>query len=686
MRKQVLLFTLLHASLSVISQVEEVLPPVKVEQQFENLAEQTEVETEDDTYLQSLMQFRRNPIDLNDADPATLRELLFLTDLQIQQLVKYRSLLGKFISPYELQAVPSWDPETIRKVWPYIMIGNALSPKADFKERVSGGQHAILARVQQVLEKSEGYTRPDSIANRYQGSPQRILMRYKYAYRNLLQYGFTFDKDAGERLFSGEQKRGFDFTSFHVFARKMGLIKAVALGDFTINLGQGLIHWQSLAFKKSAEVLGAKRQAETIRPYNAASEINFHRGAAITLGSRQLQLTTFASSRLLDGNLQADPFGHTDGYISSLATSGYHRTPSELADKHVMRETAIGGKLAFSNAALQLGMNAIVYRFSRPFKRDPQPYNQFAIQGDRWANYSIDYSYTFRNFHFFGEAATDKRKNIAVVQGLLLSLSTRVDASIVYRNLPAEFQSINGNAFTEATLPSNEKGMYAGIAIRPANYLRVDLYADLFRFPWLRFRVDAPSTGSDYLVQLTYKPNKLVEVTGRFRSESKALNIYGLAQPTRPVVNRLRQSWRTQFSYKMGYFVLRSRVDVITFQAPVNSISEHGFSTYVDLKYRPPMKPFGVGGRLQYFETDGFESRIYSYENDVLYSFSIPFFAGKGLRYYLNLNYDLNKKTSCWLRFAQTIYRDQSSLGSGLDKIAGNKKSEIKLQLLHLLN
>ena len=85
--------------------------------------------------------------------------------------------------------------------------------------------------------------------------------------------------------------------------------------------------------------------------------------------------------------------------------------------------------------------------------------------------------------------------------------------------------------------------------------------------------------------------------------------------------------------------------------------------------------------RLQYFETDGYNSRIYAYESDVLYSYSIPAFFDKGFRYYLNLNYDLTKKLSCWVRFAQTIYRNRNTVGSGLDEIQGNRKSEMRFQV-----
>ena len=83
--------------------------------------------------------------------------------------------------------------------------------------------------------------------------------------------------------------------------------------------------------------------------------------------------------------------------------------------------------------------------------------------------------------------------------------------------------------------------------------------------------------------------------------------------------------------------------------------------------------------RLQYFETDGYDSRIYAYENDVLFYYSIPAFFNKGFRYYLNINYDLNANTSFWLKWSQTIYNNVTSIGSGLDEIPGSSKSEIRV-------
>jgi len=52
-------------------------------------------------------------------------------------------------------------------------------------------------------------------------------------------------------------------------------------------MGQGLIQWQSLAFKKSVDVTGIKRQSAVLCPYNSAGEFYFHRGAGITDQERQ---------------------------------------------------------------------------------------------------------------------------------------------------------------------------------------------------------------------------------------------------------------------------------------------------------------------------------------------------------------------------------------------------------------
>ena len=203
-----------------------------------------------------------------------------------------------------------------------------------------------------------------------------------------MQYGFTAEKDAGEQFFRGAQKNGFDFYSAHFFVRNLGIIKSLAIGDFSVNLGQGLTQWQSLAFNKGAEIINTKRQSDVLRPYNSAGEIDFNRGVGITLQKKNWETTGFVSYRKLDAGFNVDTLNFDD-YVSSLQTSGYHRTANEIGEKEVQGQLSYGGNIALSTEKFHVGTNAVHYNFATSTlpKRD-YLYNKFGLSGKRAGNYS----------------------------------------------------------------------------------------------------------------------------------------------------------------------------------------------------------------------------------------------------------------------------------------------------------
>ncbi|MEO9022475.1 MAG: helix-hairpin-helix domain-containing protein [Ginsengibacter sp.] len=658
--------------------------PIVIEQQLEDLTETNEDEvTEDDAYLQEMIFFAKHPINLNYADAGALEQLQLLSPIQISNLLSYRKLMGSFLNIYEIQAIPGWDIGLIRKIRSFITVNQRIEVFSSLGKRLKNGQHSLLVRVTRVLEKSKGYLLDSSQArNYYPGSPDKILVRYKYRSGNLLQYGFTGEKDAGEQFFKGAQRNGFDFYSAHFFIRNIGILKSFAIGDFAVNMGQGLTQWGSLAFNKGAELINVKRQADVLRPYNSAGEVEFNRGIGITLQKDHWELTAFGSYRKLDAGFNVDTLGLED-YISSLRLSGYHRTNSEISGKGVQGQLSFGGNISYSNEKFHVGANAIHYNFEHTISKEDYLYNKYSLSGKTAGNYSIDYSYTYKNLHFFGEAATDEGMNKAFINGLLINTDSKVAMSFLYRNISREYQSLHANAFTENTYPTNESGFYSGITITPTDFLRLDAYADFFRFPWLKYRVDAPTSGTDYMVQLTYKPNRQVEIYTRYRNQNKPINFNPNDVGMNPVVGRPRQGLRTQFRYKPeGKFAFRSRVEMAWFDKKGDA-PQNGFLIFSDVIFKPVMKPFSANARVLYFESDGYDSRMYTFENDVLYGYSIPVFFDKGYRYYINVNYDFSRKMSVWIRFAQTIYSDKTSIGSGLDVIQGNKRSEMKLQIIY---
>lgn len=657
--------------------------PSQLEEQLENITQNNEDETpEDDSYLQNLIHYLKEPLNLNYADRGLLQQLHLLSPIQISNLLAYRKIFGEFLSIYELQAVPGWDIPLIRKMRPYITVRRDVAIFSSLGSRLRNGDHTLLTRVTQILEKQEGYLRdPASGLSYYPGSSQKVLVRYKYRFKNLLQYGITAEKDAGEQFFKGGQPSGFDYYSAHFFVRDLGMVKALALGDFSVNLGQGLILWQSLSFGKGGDIMNIKRQADVLRPYNSAGEIEFNRGVGITLEKGSWEGTAFASYRKLDGSFSTDTLDRLE-YISSLSLSGLHRTQSELAKKGIQGQFTVGGNFNYTTPRFHLGINAVHYDFEHDIQKQPLLYNKFALTGDRHSNFSVDYSYTYKNMHFFGEAAIDGNFNKAFVNGLAISAASRVDMAFLYRNISRSYQSLYSDAFTESTNPNNETGFYTGIAITPIAELRINAYADFFTFPWIKYRMDAPGYGHDYMVQLTYKPSKKAYFYIRYRSDNKTINFNPEEKPLEPVILRPKESLRGQFTVKLNSaFTFRSRTELVFFDKN-SEVPENGFLLTADVIYKPMLSPLSGNVRLAFFETDSYNSRIYAYENDVRFSYTIPVIYGKGFRYYLNLNYDLTRNIELWARFAQTIYNDRQEISSGLNAIHGNTKSELKFQVM----
>jgi len=458
--------------------------------------------------------------------------------------------------------------------------------------------------------------------------------------------------------------------------RRLGIIKSLAIGDYTVNLGQGLIQWQSLAFEKSPEVMAIKRQAPVLIPYRSAGEFYFNRGIGITLQKGKIETTFFASYKKISGNIVNDSSVH----FTSLLTSGYYRTLSEMADKNKITLASVGGNIRYQVSSLKIGVNTVVHHFDIPFQKRDEPYNLYAISGKKIFNSSIDYSYTYKNVHLFGEAAIDKNLHKAFINGALISVDPKVDLSIFYRNIQKQYQSLFGNAFTENNSPVNEKGIYTGLLLRPVTGWQLNAYTDFFKFPWIKYLVNAPTNGFDYLVQLNYQPNKSFGMYLRFRNQNKPTDSSGSGAIYYPA-DQLKQNFRLHLFQQLSQRLsINNRVELLWFNHRLKT-KEHGFLSYMEAQYE--WKRVGANVRVQYFETNSYDSRVYVYESDVLYSFSIPAFYDKGFRCFLNVHYDFTHKWESWLRLAQTIYSNKNIIGSALDEIQGNKKTEVKLQFLY---
>ena len=660
-----------------------------IQQRIEFISEQNESEEIDLTNIfEQLNYYFDHPINLNATDADELRSLNLLTEVQITNLLLHREQFGKLISIYELQALQYWDLSTISLVLPFIRVDDRLDNlHVSFKELLKNGKFEWYLRYQRTPEQKSGYENvQDSILKTsnsfYYGNPDRYYTRFRYTYRTNISLGVTAEKDPGEEFFRGSQKNGFDFYSFHAFYKGGKYLKAVAAGDYLVQIGQGLNTWTGYAFGKTADIFSSKRTANLLRPYTSVDENRYFRGGSVLLGAGKFNLLSFYSHKQVDGSGVADSLFNDLQFISTIDLSGLHRTNSEIAKKNQFTEKILGNYLQYASTRFSAGVAVVHQQYNVPLQKDSVPYNIYAFRGDRSTAISGDYNWVFRNVNFFGEASySTHSKSWAQLYGLMAIIDPRVSVSVVYRNYDKAYFSFYNNGFSEGSNTQNEKGLFAGTKVKLNSAWTVNSYVDFYSFPWLKFQVDAPSKGYEFLVQPTYRPNKELEVYGRFRVQLRQKNSRDSDGTITPIEDVLQRNYRVNLSYKVSEGItIKSRVEYITIDRPSNT-PEKGWMITQDVVYRPKSIPIDLSIRYALFETDSYDTRIYTFENNALYVFSVPAYYYQGSRAYLLLRYSFLRHCDLWVRYGTFLYADRTSLSSGAEEIKGNRKSDITVQL-----
>lgn len=661
------------------------------DQEIESIIEGTESESgdlENNTFLEEQQSKNGRRLNINKASFNDLLELGILSDIQIQSILNYIKSYGEMKSLYELQGVYGLDRETLESLIPLVETGLFVDNKTKtLKEQLVDGKHQIFIRYNQILEKAAGYQTPETpTSSHYLGDRSRLYLRYRYQFGTLLSYGITIEKDPGEQLFNKKNTAGIDYFSGHLFFRDRGPFKAVALGDYQVNMGQGLICFQGFGLGKSPAVLKVKRWGRTILPHTSANEALFFRGAATTIElSKQFEITAFFSYRGRDANvvtldsLEIDE--NLDEEISSIGESGYHRTNSELEDRNSIKQLTAGGSLKWRGKKATIGLNTIYNKLDKALEPNTDLYNQFQVSGKTLINASIDYSYLFNKVHFFGEEAISQNGGFALLNGVLVKPTGGFDFAVVHRYYSKNYQQLFANAFAESSTPVNENGLYVGFSFSPIKFVKIESYFDFFKFPWLRFLTDAPTSGMETLTQISYSPTRKFSCYARVKYETKGRNAPDDDVAIDYPVNTKKTTFRFHMAYNLNeQWSLKSRVELNYFNNGFEPKTK-GYLAYQDLTWMAKNKDWTLTGRFGLFQTDEYDNRIYAYENDVLYSFSVPAYYGTGMRYYMMVKYRATRWMDIWVRYGQFYYPNQTVISSGLDEIEGNRKSEIKAQI-----
>ncbi|MCC6841301.1 MAG: helix-hairpin-helix domain-containing protein [Flavobacteriales bacterium] len=697
-----------------------------VEQRISAIAEQLGDDSDVDLseLADQLLDRLQDPVDLNRTSAEELGSLHLLSDIETRAILEHLRRFGKFISIYELQAVDGLDLATLELIKPFVAISGEGGSRTPLKVMLANGNHELLLRTQVNIEQRRGFLGRDPFGSPYYypngdplpdvddpavmdslrrnnkvylGSPWKAYTRYRFRYRRQIDFGITAEKDEGEEFFQGTQQRGYDFYSAHLFLRDIGPVKALALGDYQAQFGQGLTFSSGLAFsRKSAYTMNIKRNAPGLAPYTSVNENQFLRGAAVTMDVvPRLEGTAFISHKQYDANVQAGEDTTFSGFDADLTTfssfqeDGFHRTYAELDKRNALNELIYGGHLRYKGQGWGLGATAARVDYGHALSRSTlRPYNQFEFQGSSNTTVGVDWNVPYRNLSWFGEVARNlpagpgsSEGGYAGVTGLLAALDKRLSLALLYRELRRDFQGLYSSAFSESTNPWNERGLYAGIEIKPNRQWVFNAYFDQFTFPWLRFQTDAPSNGHESLGQLTWTPSRGTQLYIKARRQVRPRNSGEDLPGVTPLVDSRQDNLRFNASHKVSPSVtLRTRVETVDYQRGEEPV-EHGFLVYQDVIHRPMQSPLEFTGRIMLFATDSYDARLYAFESDVPGVFSLPPIYGRGMKWYAMLRWSVARNIDLWARYGATLYTDRNAIGSGLQETAGSRKSDLKATL-----
>lgn len=685
----------------VSAQENDTLQPVNIEfitDQLENIAQASDINLDYSDLIDDYLYYAKHPVNINGSNLYILRDIYLINDIQLNNLKLYIHHFGQLYSIYELTSVNGFDEETVKKLQPFIIIEPVTDQeKYSAKQIFKYGKHQLLLRAAQILETRKGFSLPPDSATShpgsvYLGNPQHYYLRYSFSYRNKIRVGITMDKDAGEVMFKGQLSdsvkdlisnklgNGYDFFSVFAYAEDLNVVKKVVVGDYHLEFGQGLTLWSGLAFGKSAEAVTMKKFGRGIRPNTSANENRFFRGIAATINLKGFSVTPFYSSNNVDGNIIPLIYNEQDG-VSSIIETGMHRTINELLDKNTINITILGGNIAYQRKMFATGITIYNTKLNRPLVLSDEVYKQFNFQGDEVTNFGADMSLNLKNINFFGEFSGSSNGGLAGIAGINTFLDERFFLTMVYHNYGKDYQNLYSNPFAESSAIANETGIYFGFKALVLKYFSISGYIDHYQFPWLKYRVSSPSAGRDYFAQINFNPKKEISAYFRYRTKSKQEN-FKKDYLYMPLISDVkRNEFRFFISYKVySNIIFKNRIDMVIYK---NSFSDtdRGWLIYQDILYRPVKFPLEATFRYALFATDGYNSRIYTYENDVLYAFSVPSYFNNGQRWYLMLKWKIVPRISMWLRFARTTYFNKNTIGSGNDLIDGNLKSEVKFEM-----
>jgi len=589
-----------------------------------NILEDLLLEDENSELYDLVEQYIENPINLNTSD---LNEIMKLPLIDIEvanSIVKYRSENGRIFSYSELKSIANISSNSIKILKAFTFLERRESKiDSSFLENLN---IKLRSRFSQNIQEAEGYKN-----GFYIGTPAKIYNRLLIDVNHKIQLGLLIDKDAGEKSIA-------DFHSYYFQAKNVINGLKFTGGFYTMEFGQGLALWSPYSFSKGSNATNSIiKRARGISPYTSAGEYLYLKGAAFQYSSNFFELSSFYS------------FGENN-YNLSQNTYGFVFTLQPINFLKLSALYMIENKNTFDNGS---EINSELNK----------------------KHISFNYELTYGDLFLTGEFAI-YNSSLANINTLQLSLLRSIVVVASIRNYPNTYESTYGQGFGETKNTNNEFGIYFGLQWR-TDFGIINFYLDQFKFPNSNASIALPSSGNEISFNYEIVLFPKTEFTFRYFSENK--EVLELLKNENIVENRKTEKLRFELNYKANNFIqLKSRVELLY----LNKIhaNEKGILLFEDVKLNF-FKNLSINGRIVFFQTNSFASRIYEFENDLSGVMANPALYNSGIKWYFLIKYNPINTLYLTAKYSELYKPNEKNIGSGNNLIEGNIDNKFSLQI-----
>ena len=375
--------------------------------------------------------------------------------------------------------------------------------------------------------------------------------------------------------------------------RDIGPMKRIVAGNYQASFGYGLVVGSPFKRGKTAYIQSTSKTDEGVKKYTSVGD----------------------SYNYFHG------IGTTAKVSNWADVSAFY---SLRSDKNNDWNHVVGINTTGRWNRLKVGITAIENIQTMRLEDERQQTSTQAVMGvnARWNQGKVD---------IWGEVAASQNNKwgFASIAGIRYTPIADLNLLAIYRYYSPEFDNIYANALCSWSKIKDEHGGYLGIEYNRLKNWQLSAFGDIWK------------NGYEAIAQADFIPKKDYRMHMRFRVKSKD--------------EKDTYSLRWNMIYTVGQWKMKTQADgnLVTGKSGWS----YGWSLLQDVEYKFIEIPIVLQLRAQAFDAQKWDNRVYIYENDILYAYSIPFVYGLGGRFYVNARYKINDIFSVYLRVSETIYQ-----------------------------